>query len=122
MFGTLKEAAIAYDLAAIKAGRPTSDLNFPDMIHLKEEPKKKKRKLVSTNTTGFNGVSKNGKKFMTYIQINGKRNYLGIFTKATSAAIAYDNAILKHGLPESKFIFSEGVPDEEDQDEDGVWL
>ena len=29
-FDTPKEAAEAYDLAAIEAGRPTSKLNFPD--------------------------------------------------------------------------------------------
>ena len=32
MFGTTKEAAIAYDLAAIEAKRPKSELNFPDYI------------------------------------------------------------------------------------------
>ena len=36
-FGTTKEAAIAYDLAAIQANRPKSDLNFPDMIHVKKD-------------------------------------------------------------------------------------
>ena len=35
-FGTTKEAAIAWDLAAIQGKRPTSDLNFPDMIHVKK--------------------------------------------------------------------------------------
>ena len=29
-FGTTKEAAIAFDLAAIQAKRPKSDLNFPE--------------------------------------------------------------------------------------------
>ena len=74
-FGTTKEAAIAFDLAAIQAKRPKSDLNFPDMIHVKKEiPKIKKRKLVTcTNKTGFNGVSKKGKKFAAWIKINGKR-------------------------------------------------
>ena len=64
-FGTTKEAAIAFDLAAIQAKRPKSDLNFPDMIHVKKEiPKIKKRKLVDCrNTSGFNGVSKSRKKF-----------------------------------------------------------
>ena len=36
-FGTTKEAAIAFDLAAIQAKRPKSDLNFPDMIHVKKK-------------------------------------------------------------------------------------
>ena len=43
-FGTTKEAAIAYDLAAIQAKRPKSDLNFPDMIHVKKKVFQKLRK------------------------------------------------------------------------------
>ena len=39
-FGTTKEAAIAFDLAAIQAKRPKSDLNFPDMIHVKKRNSK----------------------------------------------------------------------------------
>ena len=31
-FDTSKEAAKAYDRAAIQAGRPTSDLNFLDQV------------------------------------------------------------------------------------------
>ena len=81
MFGTTKEAAIAFDLAAIQAKRPKSDLNFPDMIHVKKEiPRIKKRKLVKcTNTTGFNGVSKKRKKFVAKITIDGKKKHLGTF-------------------------------------------
>lgn len=124
IFDTPEEAAIAYDLAAIKAERPTSDLNFPEMIHIKLEPGKKKRKLSrSHNKSGFNGVSKSRKKFTANIRIDGKINYLGTFTTASSAAVAYDNAVLKHGLPESKLNYPDGVPDEEQEDdEDGVWL
>ena len=44
MFGTTKEAAIAYDLAAIQAKRPKLDLNFPDMIHVKKKKFQKIRK------------------------------------------------------------------------------
>ena len=96
-FGTTKEAAIAYDLAAIQAKRPKSDLNFPDMIHVKKEtPRIKKRKLVRcTNTTGFNGVSKYGKKFQARISIDGNPKNLGIFTRARDAAMAYDEAIVE---------------------------
>ena len=36
-FDTTKEAAIAYDLAVIQAKCPKSDLNFPDMIHVKKD-------------------------------------------------------------------------------------
>ena len=124
-FGTTKEAAIAYDLAAIQAKRPKSDLNFPDMIHVKKEiPRIKKRKLVTcTNTTGFNGVSKNGKNFRAQITINGKQKYLGTFTRARDAAMAYDKAIVKYHQPRTKFNFPDGMPLEDQySDEDGYWM
>ena len=124
-FGTTKEAAIAFDLAAIQAKRPRSDLNFPDMIHVKKEiPRIKKRKLVRHhNTTGFNGVSKNGKKFVANISINGKQKYLGIFTRARDAAMAYDKAIVKYHQPRTKFNFPDGMPLEDQySDEDGYWM
>ena len=88
-FGTTKEAAIAYDLAAIQAKRPRSDLNFPFLHDGEIEiiPRIKKRKLVKcTNTTGFNGVSKKRKKFIAQIRIHGKPKYLGTFTRARDAA------------------------------------
>ena len=124
-FGTTKEAAIAFDLAAIQAKRPKSDLNFPDMIHVKKEiPRIKKRKLTKcTNTTGFNGVSKNGNKFQAQIRINGKQKYLGIFTRARDAAMAYDKAIVKYHQPRTKFNFPDGMPLEDQySDEDGYWM
>jgi len=123
-FGTTKEAAIAFDLAAIQAKRPKSDLNFPDMIHVKKEiPKIKKRKLVDCrNTTGFNGVSKQGKKFIAQISINGKRKHLGTFTSARNAAMAYDEAIVKYHQPRTKFNFPEGMPiEDQSDDDDGFW-
>ena len=68
------------------------------MIHIKKEiPRIKKRKIMrSHNKTGFNGVSKNGKKFIANIRINGKIKYLGIFTRARDAAMAYNEAIIKY--------------------------
>ena len=118
-FGTTKEAAIAYDFAAIQAKRPKSDLNFPDMIHVKnkkEIPKKKKRKLVTcTNTTGFNGVSKAGKKFQARISIDGKSKHLGTFTRARDAAMAYDEAIVElsgKSIDELKLNFPDGMSKE----------
>ena len=71
-FGTTKEAAIAYDVAANHAKRPKSDLNFPEMDHANEEivPKIKKKKLMKcTNKTSFNGVSKVGKKLPTRVRV-----------------------------------------------------
>jgi hypothetical protein len=124
-FGTTKEAAIAFDLAAIQAKRPKSDLNFPDMIHVKKEiPRIKKRKLMKcTNTTGFNGVSKKGKKFVAKITIDGKKKHLGTFTRARDAAMAYDKAIVKYHQPRTKFNFPDGMPIEDQySDEDGYWM
>ena len=72
MFGTTKEAAIAYDVAATHAKRSKSDLNFPEMDHADEEivPKRKKKKLMKcTKKTSFNGVSKVLKKLPTRVRV-----------------------------------------------------
>ena len=81
------------------------------------------------NKTGFNGVSKEGKKFKAQISIDGKRKYLGTFTRARDAAMAYmyDEAIVKYHQPRTKFNFPEGMPIEdqfsdEDMYEDGYWM
>ena len=50
-YDTSKEAAQAYDLAAIHAGRPRSKLNFLNQVP--KNYKVKGRKLLSTNTIGF---------------------------------------------------------------------
>ena len=115
LFGTTKEAAIAYDLAAIQAKRPKSDLNFPDMIHVKKEiPRiKKKRKMMNSNiTTGFNGVSKEGQKFKAVLYFDGKHKHLGTFTRARDAAMAYDEAIVElsgRSIDELKLNFPDGM-------------
>ena len=36
----------------------------------------KKRKLHSTNTTGYTGVSKSGERFVAQIAVNKKKTYL----------------------------------------------
>jgi hypothetical protein len=122
MFGTTKEAAIAFDVAATHAKRPRSDLNFPHMIHVKEEiPKRRKRKLVNcNNTTNFNGVSKAGKKFRARISINGENEYLGTFTKARAAAMAYDDANVKNDRSAKYLNFPAGMPIE-DQEPGEIW-
>ena len=50
LFGTTKEAAIAFDLAATQAKRPRSYLNFPDMIPIIKIKKKKKDKKNTTKS------------------------------------------------------------------------
>ena len=76
-------------------------------------PEIKKRKLVDCrNTTGFNGVSQAGNKFRAQIQIDGKNKHLGIFTRATDAAMAYDEAVVElsgRSMDELKLNFPDGV-------------
>jgi len=98
-FDTPKEAAEAFDRAAIQAGRPTSKLNFLDQVPKIYKPKKKK--LQSTNTTGFTGVTKKGNRFEASIWIGGKRQHIGRFGTAKEAAEAYDQAALQAKVPRS---------------------
>ena len=106
MFDTPKEAAQAYDRAAIQAGRPTSKLNFLDQVPKNYKPKKKK--LASTNTTGFRGVYKSkGDRFQANIRIGGKLQQIGTFGTAKEAAQAYDQAALQAKFPRSELNFSD---------------
>ncbi len=50
----------------------------------------------STNQSGFKGVSLYGKGFKAAIMKDNKRIHLGVYTKATDAAIAYDEAALDY--------------------------
>ena len=109
-FDTPKEAAQAYDRAAIQAGRPTSKLNFLDQVPKNYKPKKKK--LLLNNTTGFRGVSKNGNRFVAKIRIGGKQQNIGMFATAKEAAESYDQAALQAKFPRSELNFSD-TPKEE---------
>ena len=55
-YDTAKQAAKAYDAAAIEAGKPLSKLNFPKMVHPGYTVTQKD--LRSNNTTGYRGVTK----------------------------------------------------------------
>lgn len=56
------------------------------------------RGRLSSNTTGYKGVSKDRLRFAAVIEANGKRKYLGSFRSALAAAEAYDRAALAlHG-------------------------
>ena len=78
--------------------------------------------MTCTNKTNFNGVSKKGKKFVAKIGIDGKQKHLGIFTSARNAAMAYDEAIVKYHQPRTKFNFQEGMPiEDQSDDDDGFW-
>ena len=97
-YDTAKEAAIAYDRTVLKANKCTTLLNFPDMVHnLDVEPKRKKQKVMSTNTSGYKGVRPSGQKFSARIYTSGKTRHLGSFDTAIEAAFAYDQAAIKIG-------------------------
>ena len=123
MFATAKEAAEAYDQAALQAKFPRYELNFSDTP--KEEVSRIKKRRIGNykNKTGFNGVSKAGKKFRAFIQIDGENTHLGYFTKARDAAMAYDEAIVANQLPYKKLNFPCGMPSEDQSDDDdGYWM
>jgi len=122
-FGTKKEAAEAYDQAALQAKFPRSELNFSHTP--KEEiPRIKKRRIGNyKNKTGFNGVSKEGKKFRAQIYFDGEKKHLGTFTKPRDAAMAYDEAIVANHLPWKKLNFPDGMPiEDQSDDDDGYWM
>jgi hypothetical protein len=122
-FGTAKEAAEAYDQAALRANFPRSELNFSDTP--KEEVSRITKRRIGNykNKSGFNGVSKKGKKFQAQIQIDGETKYLGTFTKARDAAMAYDEAIVANQLPYKKLNFPCGMPiEDQSDDDDGYWI
>ena len=103
LFDTPKEAAEAYDHAAISGGRPASTLNFPDQAPKDYVPKKKK--LNSNNTLEYRGIFKRGNKYRAQIGINGKRIHLGQFSTMKEAAIAFDLAAIQAKRPKSDLNF-----------------
>ena len=109
-YETAKQAAVAYDWALLKANQSTTLLNFPDMVHnLDVEPKRKKQKVRSNNTTGYKGVRRARKKFAADIYSNGKQRRIGTFDTAIAAALAYDQAAIKAGRKKSTLNFPDGL-------------
>jgi len=58
------------------------------------------RRIMSTNTSGYRGASWHSKKkkWQSQIAINGKIKYLGTFSTAIEAAMAYDRYIVDNNL------------------------
>ena len=103
-YDTAKQAAKAYDAAAIELGRPLSKLNFPKKVPPGYTPTQKD-KLRSNNTSGHRGVAKRKNGYQTRIWFKGKQKHLGLFNTPKQAAIAYDHAVHKHRLPKSQLNF-----------------
>jgi len=62
------------------------------------------RRIISTNTSGFRGVSfrNDTKKWSSYIHIKNKRNSIGSFNTAIEAAKARDEYIIKNNLEHTR--------------------
>ena len=103
----LEQAAKAYDKEAIKLRVPFSKLNYPKKTPVGYTPIQ--QPLRSTNTVGYRGIYKSGKKFKSEIKIGGKKTYLGTFETAKEAAIVYDRATLKANKSTSLLNFPDMV-------------
>lgn len=62
------------------------------------------RRIMSTNTSGYRGVSysKVHKKYMSRIGVNGIRLFLGYYKEAIDGALAFDKYIIENGLEHTK--------------------
>ena len=107
-YDTAKQAARAYDVAAMEAGRPPCKLNFQDKVPM--DYKAKKKKLSSRNTIGYRGVHKRGNRFKAQIKVGGKNRSLGIFDTTKEAAIAWDLAAIQAKRPRSDLNFPDKIP------------
>ena len=116
MFDTAKQAARAYDRAAMQAGRPPTKLNFQDKVAMDYKPKKKK--LSSGNTIGYRGVSKQKNRFTAQIRIGGRQHHIGMFSTAKEAAIAWDLAAIQAKRPRSDLNFEEEDEEEEEEEDE----
>ena len=76
-YDTAKQAAKAYDAAAIELGRSLAKLNFPKKVPPGYTPTQDK--LPSTNTSGYRGVTKRKNGYEAQIKMKSKVTHLGTF-------------------------------------------
>ena len=93
-YDTAEQAAKAYDKEAIKLCKPFSVLNYPKKapvgyIHTMKYIILNKLIQSSTNSVGYMGVSKSGKRFRARTTIGGKKTEIGSYETAKEAAIAW---------------------------------
>ena len=67
---------------------------------------------MSTNTTGYRGVAKQGSRFIARITTGGKQQYIGTFGTAKEAAIAFDLAAIQAKLSKSNLNFPNNMKKE----------
>ena len=98
-YNTAKEAAVAYDTAALEQKRPIAMFNFPEKLRSEYKPKKQTRTRTNLPKSTYHGVSRKTSKFYrAQIKLGGVNTHLGTFDEEKKAAIAYDRAVHKHGL------------------------
>lgn len=115
LHSTQREAAIAYNEAAIKH---FGEFAFLNEIPSEPDPDDKPviRKTKQGQTSGYKGVVCNGKTWGAHFGFKKATYHLGYFPTPEQAAKAYDAAVMKYIGPKGKFNFPESINDLPDID------